>query len=780
MNMKGTRERQLRKITGQPWFRPASIALTGVVFFTAVVLSIGGLIRGTSLGVAAMTVSVGVVRWRTLRERVTLPLLTLFLLVLMGFASTQYADAGGYALEEYLKLFVAFCLALDLLALAPREASERWIASVLACYAAVSSFISIDLISTRWFSGIYGHLLAALGIDTAGLVGVEAGVRLISFFANPNVFAGLAGLGVLLSLGLALTGPRAAARAAGCASLYICSLGFVLAFSMGASGTIALAFLVFLALTAKERRADALVLMLETALLAVPAAAAVASTSFGAWDGFNAIPLLCLVLGAAALAALDCFAGQKLSAALAARNRLIPIAAGAVVAGLAVYAALAWNLTGPASLAAGGSLRRAAYPDAGTYTLTVTAGAPVTVRVESQNRVETMMHTETVLYNGPAGGAEFVVPEDSLVVYFNFYTPEGAEISDVSYADADSSRKLPLRYWLLPGFIANRLQGLFANENAVQRLVFFEDGLKVWRKSPVIGMGIGAFTSQQESVQSFAYFTRYVHNHYIQSLVDMGVIGLVLFAALLAVTGYAIWKSRRIPLAPALAACLVFMAVHAAVEVVFSHYYYLPLAYGVIALAGLACGKELSRTVRTASIAAFAALILAFSMMVANNVRAEKLVEREHTSDSLIRAAEMDRFGWYTYKLSFVQAVMNAEEVDEDGRALADRYAKELERYDDSIGPFYLADYYFKSGRGDEAFMMLRKFVLFCASNPAAWREALGMACYYYPAADDPGRHLELTRGIVDLMEEWDAEHIGSIELPEETVERLEAIGISV
>lgn len=82
------------------------------------------------------------------------------------------------------------------------------------------------------------------------------------------------------------------------------------------------------------------------------------------------------------------------------------------------------------------------------------------------------MHTSTELYRGEASGAQFAVPEDSLVVYFNFSAPETVRVESVTYQNEEASGSVPLGYRLLPGFIANRLQGLFANENAIQRVVF--------------------------------------------------------------------------------------------------------------------------------------------------------------------------------------------------------------------------------------------------------------------------------------------------------------------
>lgn len=150
------------------------------------------------------------------------------------------------------------------------------------------------------------------------------------------------------------------------------------------------------------------------------------------------------------------------------------------------------------------------------------AGGDVSVTIESQNMQDTMMHTSSVLYEGSADGASFTVPEDSMVVYFNFSADQTTALESAAYQGEAGSGSVPLGYKLLPGFIANRMQGLRANQNAIQRLVFFQDGMKLFRQSPILGLGLGGFQNNVYSVQDFYYTTKYIHNHYIQALVGHG------------------------------------------------------------------------------------------------------------------------------------------------------------------------------------------------------------------------------------------------------------------
>ena len=74
-----------------------------------------------------------------------------------------------------------------------------------------------------------------------------------------------------------------------------------------------------------------------------------------------------------------------------------------------------------------------------------------------------------------------------------------------------------------------RIQTLRSEGNVVQRLVYVKDAMQLFRRSPVVGLGMGAFENGIYNVQSYHYETKYVHNHYVQTMVDTGVIGLALW-----------------------------------------------------------------------------------------------------------------------------------------------------------------------------------------------------------------------------------------------------------
>ena len=129
--------------------------LMAVLFFLAVCLSSVATVKGMAMlllivGVATVFFGMGV-----LRDHVG-PLLGLVAAwVLLDGISTLYAISGKFALYEFLKVIISFCLLLIMLALARGRGWQpgRRLAMVLSMAAALMALVSIDMISTRWVSG---------------------------------------------------------------------------------------------------------------------------------------------------------------------------------------------------------------------------------------------------------------------------------------------------------------------------------------------------------------------------------------------------------------------------------------------------------------------------------------------------------------------------------------------------------------------------------------------------------------------------------------------------
>lgn len=762
-------------------------ALTLALFL---VLCLGGpsTAKGVALAAALCAAFALILRRRQVAKRLSAPFLALCLWVGMNGASTLYAVSGKFALAAFVSMLTAFCCVVLLLAFARGEGDRlgRGFATALEGAAALAGLTSIDLLSTRLVSTPVLALLGRLTPDYAALDPVEAGVRMNGLFTNPNVFAGCMGIGVLLSLGLAGTARREGTRRFHLVCLYLNALSFLLAFSLGASGAMAVGALAYLLLERRGERGIALARMAETLVLAAGAGFVISATSLGEWTSFQPVPLACAAAGSALLCAADQLVVRRLGGLLAGRTKAAPRLAAAALVLLAAFGAAAVTWTGPASLESGESLRRAARPQPGTYTLSVAAEGAVEVTLESQTLQEAMMHTSTVLYAGPGEGAAVEVPEGSIVVYATF-SAGGPATLEGAVLEGAGGAAFPLGYPLLPGFVANRLQGLWANENAIQRLVFFQDGLKLFRRSPVIGLGMGAFENGVVSVQSFHYETKFAHNHYIESLVETGLVGLLLFVGVLAAGLVAVVRSRRRPageshpLGACLGGALVFMAVHGGVEVVFSAYAYLPMAFGVLGLTALCCGPALplpsvKEGARRGIVWVLAALLLIYAALLGCNLYAKDLAYRERSLDALDRAAALDRFEWADYALSYVVSSMQPGQASDEVAARAGEYARRLEKVDSNTIPLYLARYDFEMGDAGGAFAMLDKYTDYVAADPETWAQAFRLLMEY--GADDPLCQAyggELYRKMVS----WDEAHMGALSLPGDAMDWLEGLGVA-
>ena len=781
--------RRNHRIGNSALLQKAAVPTLAVILFFAVCLSSAATAKLTAVIFLAAAFIGGILCFKQLRERFTLPMAALGLFVLMGGISTFYAVSGKFALTEFLKLLFSFSLAVFLLAVAPgKDATPgRRIASVLESFTAIAGLVSIDMISTRLFSGAVTGLLSLFSSDySMEYTGLEVGTRITSIFQNPNVFASVAGLGVILSLALVLSSETKRERAGHVICLYCNALSFLLVFSMGAVAFIAAAFLLYLVLELPARRAHLFILMVETLLLTVASAALISVTSFDEWSGLQIIPILCTLVGAAALWAVDRFVGQAVSEKMVNRGKLLVGMISAVLAAVVVFALLAYNLTGPATMAEGGRLRRSVYPAAGEYTVNAEFDGNMAVMILTQNKHDTMMHTETTLYHGPLAEAAFTVPEDSMVVHVVFAAYGDSTLESVELVGPETV-SVPLGYKLLPSFIANRLQGLFANENAIQRAVFFEDGMKLFAMNPVFGRGLGSYENGIKSVQSFFYETKYTHNHYIQTLAETGVVGLVTFIIMLGTAAAAVWFDRRKkdachPLTPALGAALLFMAGHAATEVIFSFYAYLPMAFSVIALIALCCGQSIpvpekaAANIKKWSLIGCAALAAVYAVFLFGNVSANMTVKSARTMDNLEKAAEADKFEYADHMLAYV---LNAEKFRDDThiQETAAEYAKELSKLDSNSIPIYLAAYYFGYGQVEDAMLMIEKHLAYSASDPKAWEDAMKILQMNFRYIGTP-EYDNGVRRIVAFYNEWNENNIGTITLSESAQGFLKGYGL--
>ena len=714
--------------------------IAGILVFLLTGTVGAGVERGSAI-VACVLLAVSLLgampRWAA-RNRISLPALAVCLYFLLNCAAGLYTRFGGFAAVEFGKILTAFCVFLTVL-LHARRGEIRCLAAMGAAVCAAYGFLSVDAASIRSFSTIFIQAMDSLfGTHFMGMeTGYEAGIRITGIFGNPNFMAGFLALGIFLSLYLARGAGSRRERLAACLLLGLNTFSFLLLFSMGAVASFVVAVFLYLAAERRERRVSLFILLAETAVTAL-LFGFVAMPGLGSGQGaLGIVPDLAGFGNGLVLWALHEFGGLRLSRRLERRKREALIAAGVLAGGLCLYVLLGFQLTGGYTLDAGETLRRSVYPEAGTYTLEGDWTGEISVTVESQNTVDTIVHTSTVLYSGPLEGASFTVPEGTRVVYLNFQGGEGDRLESLSLSNGP---RVKLGYLLFPGFIANRIQGLWANQNAIQRLAFFQDGLRIYAQSPIIGNGLGSFVGQLFSVQDFYYETTYVHNHYIQVLLEMGIPGLISFLVLLGSAAVTLLRRRREGeedhLLPALLGCLAVSALHALTEIDWSVGVYQIMALLVLGLAAVCFARPLTK-IDTKAMGILAPALsggvcVVFAVLLSGNLYAEnayaevKAGLREQTADTMSQLAAIDRYNWAQYELDM--AVNAAQSPNEKYATIAARYAEEcraLKIY--TINQSLETYVYLPMGRYEEFFQASREGIPQAASKSSTWQQEFSL-----------------------------------------------------
>lgn len=685
--------------------------------------------------------------------------------LLLGYAaytavSAFWAIAGKFFLNQYVKLFPAVVIFAAIVL--HGRAEKTFVRRVLALIVDVSAILALFSVEGASTGLLRRFLLDVVNVD---LEVYFTSARLYGVFGNSNVEASVFAIGVFFSLPLLREAEDKRERALRAAALAFNAFAFVLVFSMGAIACFAAAVVVYLITSGKER-GGALSLMLSAA---VPTLifAFLASRFFNAAGALKLLPLLLMLLDAVAVAVLDQKIAERLGKALAAHEKAFYSTLLAVVVLLAVYIVLALRLSAPYTF--GEALSRSTPVAPGEHTLQIDSDGPVDVSILSVNSVQTMTGKRDVIYNGSAAAATFTIPADSKEVSFVFRAEEGVTLRS---AAIDGETPLMLRYRLLPSFIANRLQGtLTTNSSVLLRVMLWRDGLRFWRLAPVFGQGLGSFETGITRVQDFDYETKYVHNHYIQVLLEGGVIAFVLFFGALVALGAALWKRRAALREGGYAAiCAAFFAefVMNALQMLWdlsmSNAIFLFQTFAFYALLVLLCAEPLrvGRVTGTADaprateqtpakvkrkdgrgkkgaardtvaqeVRLACLLFPAFvAVTITGNIVSRHLLNGATATldaylSNLDLASKIDLYERNDARLNYCLQVTQYEAWEHLSQANA--YAERLSRLHSNSIHYYLIEFYFNSQQYDKALEMPLLAAVYAASDESMWNDVVSI-----------------------------------------------------
>ena len=711
-------------------------------------LAVLGLLHFGGVGVKWMTLlaGIGVIALLVLgdRKRIwNLPSLLLLGYAAFSWVTIFWAMSGKFHLREWSKILIAVFFFL-LVAMHKKfdGAFARRVMGAIAGISAIYALLSIEAVST----GLTKTLLARLpALDAEKIVFQNS--RLNGIFGNANIEASIYAIGIFCAVALVCGAEKKWQRILFTVTLSFSAFAFLLVFSMGAIACFIAAVAAYLIFAGKGRSA-ALLRMLSAAVPTLVCG----FIAFALLNSERSALVLALLLANAGVSALlELTVSARLSAVLERHEKLAFGVLIAVALGAAVYIAAALKVTGPYTF--GSFIDRSARLSVGEHTVTVEADGEVTGWIYSWDTLGMLTGERTSLHYGKVEQEVTIhVPEGSEICGFNFSAEPGVTIYR---AVIDGVQEIPLNFRLLPGFAADRIQFIGASTSEAQRETFRTDALRLWRRSPVVGNGIGAFETGVTSVQDYPYETRYVHQHYLQVLLEDGVIGLALFAGALAAMLLALWKKRKQTpesqyywLYPALCAEFVMNGLQMCWDVSMSMIVFLCMTYALYGLIVATCaepfaekaaaeengkkkkaqakGPDTSLLARNIGIGFTAVVLLTLCGNLYATSKANAPVgSTDEFMSNLSAAARLDLYEHNDQKLSYVVASLN--EGGEAYRAQADEYAAQLAGAQSNTIPRYLVGYYLQTEQYDKAIDEAILGASYSASDADTWDDCAAL-----------------------------------------------------
>lgn len=761
----------------------AAVCLYSVLLFAAMTVQTGR--ASIVLAALALVLSVGKGPVGRIRERLCLPVAGLMAYGAMNALAAVYSHFGEYALNEFYKLMASFSIAVILLVRFDKRHVRALLWGICAVCAAVS-LLCVDMSSWGELFGLLERAAGMLGADFSGAAEVAGGGRVNGIYRDANITGAILGVAMPASIYLAHTEQKIWKRAAACLLLGISGVGFLTAMSRGAILSFALSALVYLA--AERRDRTGLFFLMVSTALSILAAGGLAMTKMEL--GSPLPDLLCFICGAL-IFALDWAAGRRLAARLKKHGLAVLAACLALVVLAGVAAAVALHTTEPFEFSGRTALRRGLTLQPGDYTLSGDWEGDLSVSIYSQTRDESLIGKRTDLYSGALDAAAFTVPEGSASVIFQFGGAEGCVLRSAAVSDGT---EIPMAYkWLPEGIMGRLQQNMFVDNSFLLRVQFMKDAWTLFTQSPLIGYGLGSTEGLYTSVQPFFYESLFVHNHLLQAMCDMGLLGLISLLALLLGSAWLLLRRvlrERDSLAAALLGSWVMMNVHSLMEINFSIRAFQCVAFLFLLLPVLLYAEPLPIPQKAAKLAGRAAAaflwayLLIFGGLLVGHVVVVQEAAQFATSDvdefmsALKSYVRRDVLDHESYQLDFVgnAVLLGSPQYEKD----MVRYAGELR----ASGTYYACSglaryYYLPRGEFEELFACSREGIAQEASTKEAWN----LQIQFYrnevlPAAG--AEHMDVfVQGVLDLrdyLDEWSEGRLEEIALTEENRAFLDAV----
>lgn len=626
------------------------VMLFGVLMFTAMSVQTGKM--ALALTAIALALSIGKKPLANMRAHLSLPVLGMVAFALMCGVASLHSRFGGQGAAELYKTMASFSLVTILLARFEKK-HVRGLLWTFVTICAVLALVCVDMGSWGKLFVVFNGYVKLLGGDFSDILVNSLGGRVNGIYNDANLTGSLLGLAILVSAYLAHTAENQKGRFCGLMALGVSAVSFMVAMSRGAMLMFGISVLIYLAMEGGKTRTKLFFLLLTGGLTGV-ALGALAMMNLG--EG-NILPVLLALAAGPAAYALDWAVMARAAKKLEGRGKLVTAVCGALVAVMVVGLFAAFNITEPHDFASGGLTRGMALKP-GEYTVSAdwSGVGDVTLEVRSRTRNEILLSSKESDYKGPLQGASFTVEEDDTWVHFYLTGEAGTVLNEVTLSDGT---KIPMEYKFLPNEITRRLQdGLLRGGNFQQRLQYYRDGLEIFKQSPLIGHGYGASEFLLVTVQPYFYESLFIHNHIIQIMDEMGVLGLAAFLLLMGGVMFVLIRRRmkmQDSLAAVLVACWAMMNLHGLMEISFSIRMFQCAAYFVLMMAALAFEQPMPQRTRKLGGTAVLVVVCLYLAVFGSLLQGHRTVQKE--------AATLNTNDAYTF-MSAVQSFVDREAFD--------------------------------------------------------------------------------------------------------------------
>ncbi len=693
--------------------------------------------------------------------------------------STLYANSGKFAINEYVKVLFAFGVFLFVLFAKNKEKMLSIILWTITSFSAIIAFLSIEGTGLNIVNSVIESIF--YGQDVSFTSSFD-GIRISGFFGNPNVLASFLGVSIFCSLYLYFNEENKIKKHIQGCFLMIMALAFMLGFSMFGTFSMALATLGFVFFSKGENRIKALVCVAEVLLITFLALFIVTPII----NQKNIIPVLILAVTCVLFIFADKFVGKIISNFLNKHQKATFIGIFVLIGLAVIFALVAFSITSSLSIAQNQHITRIIYPQSGTYSINFefeddsqSAYIEIYTRDERQILLSEMQSTVFVgeISNETSGSLTVSIPEGTVETRILIINRMESMISldRISLENETSKTDVPTSYVLLPENISSRLQGLPTNYSFTTRMQYVEDSIKLFMQSPIIGHGLGGFENAIQSVQEYNYETKYAHNHFLQALVDTGIIGFILYVSLIISLLIPLFKCRsKKKEAPFLFGALLMIIFHCSVDFSMSFPEFICLAFVIFALISANCDSEIKvkESVKKYPLFAIIGVTFVFSILLIGNISANLSLRSSNlTLDTLKNSVGIDVYEKNDLMLSYVMASVQFMD-DEEVQNTAKDYLVSLENAKSNSISLYLTEYYITVGDNEKSFEMFNRYIDYSLYDQANWNNAINSyinsavtSVSQSVGVDQLKTHAENVKSMITKLQETNQTAVDIIEL---------------